>query len=84
MDVDIDGFIRPRGTDHDPPDQVRSDTRRNGPRREPRDVPRQPERQRWIAEALEDGLCLAAIAVEVKIGWIARRRAKSHPHRRSQ
>jgi hypothetical protein len=35
-----------------------------------------PKRQRWIAEALEDGLCLAAVAVEVKIGWIARRRAK--------
>jgi hypothetical protein len=35
-----------------------------------------PKRQRWIAEALDDGLCLAAVAVEVKIGWIARRRAK--------
>lgn len=35
-----------------------------------------PKRQRWIAEALEDGLCLAAVAVEVKTGWIARRRAK--------
>ena len=35
-----------------------------------------PKRQRWIAEALDDGLCLTAVAVEVKIGWIARRRAK--------
>jgi hypothetical protein len=35
-----------------------------------------PKRQRWIAEALDDGLCLSAVAVEVKIGWIARRRAK--------
>jgi hypothetical protein len=35
-----------------------------------------PKRQRWIAEALDDGLCLAAVAVDVKIGWIARRRAK--------
>jgi hypothetical protein len=35
-----------------------------------------PTRQRWIAEALDDGLCLAAVAVEVKMGWIARRRAK--------
>jgi hypothetical protein len=35
-----------------------------------------PKRQRWIAGALDDGLCLAAVAVEVKVGWIARRRAK--------
>jgi hypothetical protein len=35
-----------------------------------------PKRQRWIAEALDDGLCLSAVAVQVKIGWIARRRAK--------
>jgi hypothetical protein len=35
-----------------------------------------PKRQRWIAEALDDGLCLAAVAVDVKIGWMARRRAK--------
>jgi hypothetical protein len=35
-----------------------------------------PERQRWIAEALDDGLCLIAVAEEVKIGWISRWRAK--------
>jgi hypothetical protein len=35
-----------------------------------------PKRHRWIAEALDDGLRLAAIAEEVKIGWIFRRRAK--------
>jgi hypothetical protein len=35
-----------------------------------------PKRQRWIAEALDDGLRLTAIAVEIKIGWIFRRRAK--------
>ena len=35
-----------------------------------------PRRQRWIAEALDDGLCLVAVAVEVRIGWMARRRAK--------
>jgi hypothetical protein len=35
-----------------------------------------PKGQRWIAEALDDGLRLAAIAEEVKVGWIFRRRAK--------
>ena len=35
-----------------------------------------PKRQRWIAEALDDGLCLAAVAVDVKLCWMARRRAK--------
>jgi hypothetical protein len=35
-----------------------------------------PKRQRWVAEALDDGLCLVAVAVDLKIGWIARRRAK--------
>lgn len=35
-----------------------------------------PKRQPWVAEALDDGLCLAAVAVEVKVGWIARRRVK--------
>ena len=35
-----------------------------------------PKRQRWIAEALDDGLCLAAVAVAIKNGWIARRRTK--------
>ena len=35
-----------------------------------------PKRQRWIAEALDDGLRLTAVAVEVKNGWVNRRRAK--------
>jgi len=35
-----------------------------------------PKRHRWIAEALDDGLRLAAIAEKVKVGWIFRRRAK--------
>jgi hypothetical protein len=35
-----------------------------------------PKRHRWIAEALDDGLRLAAIAERVKIGWIFRHRAK--------
>jgi hypothetical protein len=35
-----------------------------------------PKGQRWIAEALNDGLRLTAIAEEVKTGWIFRRRAK--------
>ena len=35
-----------------------------------------PRRHRWIAEALDDGLRLAAIAETVKIGWIFRHRAK--------
>ncbi len=35
-----------------------------------------PRRHRWIAEALDDGLRLAAIADRVKIGGIFRRRAK--------
>lgn len=35
-----------------------------------------PKRQRWIAEALDDGLCLAAVAMDVKTGWIAPRRVK--------
>jgi hypothetical protein len=37
-------------------------------------VPKQ--QQRWVAEALDDGLSLRAIAVEVKVGWIFRWRAK--------
>jgi hypothetical protein len=37
-------------------------------------VPKQ--QQRWVAEALDDGLSLRAIAVEVKVGWILRWRAK--------
>lgn len=45
-----------------------------------------PNRQRWIAEALDDGLRLRAIAAEVKVGWIFRRRLKfvGHPHHRFQ
>ena len=35
-----------------------------------------PRRHRWIAQALDDGLRLAAIADRVKIGGIFRRRAK--------
>ena len=35
-----------------------------------------PKRQRWIAEALDDGLWLAAVATDVKTGWIAPRRVK--------
>jgi HIRAN domain len=35
-----------------------------------------PRRHRWIAEALDDGLRLAAIAERIKFGWIFRRRAK--------
>jgi HIRAN domain len=35
-----------------------------------------PKRQRWIAEALDDGLRLTAIAEKVKNGWIFRRRTK--------
>ena len=35
-----------------------------------------PKRHHWVAEALDDGLRLVAIAEEVKIGWIFRRRAK--------
>jgi HIRAN domain len=35
-----------------------------------------PKRHRWIAEALDDGLRLAAIAEKVKTGWIFRWRAK--------
>ena len=35
-----------------------------------------PKRQHWIAEALDDGLSLSAVAEEVKIGGIFRRRVK--------
>jgi hypothetical protein len=35
-----------------------------------------PKRQRWIADALDDGVRLTAIAEEIKMGWIFRRRAK--------
>jgi len=35
-----------------------------------------PRQQRWIADALDDGLSLIAVAVKVKVGRIRRRRAK--------
>jgi len=35
-----------------------------------------PKRHRWIAEALDDGLRLAVIVDNVRLGWIFRRRAK--------
>jgi hypothetical protein len=35
-----------------------------------------PKQQRWVADALDDGLSLIAVAVKVKVGWISRRRAK--------
>jgi hypothetical protein len=35
-----------------------------------------PKRQRWIAEALDDGVSLAAVVNEMKIGGIFRRHAK--------
>jgi hypothetical protein len=35
-----------------------------------------PKRQPWIADALDDGLSLAAIVEQIKIGGIFRRRAK--------
>lgn len=35
-----------------------------------------PKRQRWIADALDDGLSLTAVVVEIKNGWLNRRRAK--------
>jgi hypothetical protein len=34
-----------------------------------------PKRQRWVAEALDDGLRLVAVAETVKVGWIRRQRA---------
>jgi hypothetical protein len=35
-----------------------------------------PKQQRWVADALDDGLSLIAVAVKVRVGWISRRRAK--------
>jgi hypothetical protein len=35
-----------------------------------------PRQQRWIADALDDGLSLIAVAVKVKAGRLSRRRAK--------
>jgi HIRAN domain len=35
-----------------------------------------PKRQRWIADALDDGLRLLAITETVKSGWVFRRRAR--------
>jgi HIRAN domain len=36
-----------------------------------------PKRQRWVAEALDDGLRLAVIVEKVKMSWLPRRRARS-------
>ena len=36
-----------------------------------------PKRQRWIADALDDGLRLTAIVETVKMSWFAQRRASS-------
>ena len=36
-----------------------------------------PRGQSWVAEALDDGLRLAVIVEEVKMGWFRRRRARS-------
>jgi hypothetical protein len=36
-----------------------------------------PKRQRWVADALDDGLRLAVIVETVKMGWLRRRRARS-------
>ncbi len=36
-----------------------------------------PKRQRWVAEALDDGLRLAVIVERVKMSWLLRRRARS-------
>jgi len=35
-----------------------------------------PKRQRWVSEALDDGLRLVAIANKVKAGWMFSRRAR--------
>jgi HIRAN domain len=32
-----------------------------------------PRKERWIAEALDDGLCLTAVAEKVKVGWLSQR-----------
>ena len=36
-----------------------------------------PKRQRWVADALDDGLRLAVIVEKVKMSWLSRRRARS-------
>jgi hypothetical protein len=36
-----------------------------------------PRRQRWVADALDDGLRLAVIVENVKMSWVFRRRARS-------
>ena len=36
-----------------------------------------PKQQRWIAEALDDGLFLTAVAKDVKISWIFRKPASA-------
>jgi hypothetical protein len=36
-----------------------------------------PKRQRWVADALDDGLRLAVIVEKVKMSWLFQRRARS-------
>jgi hypothetical protein len=36
-----------------------------------------PRRQRWVADALDDGVRLAVIVDEVRMSWLRRRRARS-------
>jgi HIRAN domain len=36
-----------------------------------------PRHQRWVADALDDGLRLAVIVEQVKMSWLSRRRARS-------
>ena len=36
-----------------------------------------PKHQRWVVDALDDGLRLAVIVVKVKTSWLSRRRARS-------
>jgi len=36
-----------------------------------------PKRQRWVADALDDGLRLAVIVEQVKMSWLVPRRARS-------
>src|SRR5262249_31367067 len=36
-----------------------------------------PKHQRWVADALDDGLRLAVIVVQVKMSWLSPRRARS-------
>jgi hypothetical protein len=38
---------------------------------------RSPNHQRWVADALDDGLRLAVIVEKVNMSWLLRRRARS-------